>query len=97
MSFDKLFHAGVFTVLVFLLARGFKKQHRFGYLHRFPGKAAAIFGVCYGFALEMIQGLFIVNRTADPLDMVANTIGFIVGLFAFYLFFYKLKSKKTSP
>ena len=42
-----------------------------------------VFGavVCFGFTLEILQYLLNPNRTYDTLDVIANTIGAIIGTF----------------
>jgi VanZ family protein len=42
-----------------------------------------VFGaaVCFGFMLEILQYLLNPNRTYDTLDVMANTIGAIIGTF----------------
>lgn len=89
-SWDKLVHLGVFAVLVALCMFGFLKQYRFSVL-RFNA-ATASFLICmpYGLLLEIIQGLWLVDRYFDIYDVVANTIGCVFGIFIYKFVQHKL-------
>ena len=39
----------------------------------------------YGIIIEVLQGSFVANRTQDYWDVVANTIGILVGIVLFYI------------
>jgi VanZ family protein len=84
LTFDKFAHFFVFAVLVFLLTIGLIKQHTYIWLRFKAGKMALISGITYGFLLEFIQS-FIPDRTFDPRDLLANTIGCFLGSFLFYM------------
>ena len=47
---------------------------------------ATIAGLAFSTAIEMIQFLFFVQRTASVLDVLANTLGALVGAAAFMVF-----------
>lgn len=70
---DKWVHLGFFAVLVWLWARGLKISGRKSMA------LLAITAVLYGLTVEVIQHQFIVNRSFDLLDLVADTAGIIVG------------------
>lgn len=75
-----------YTILVFLLARGFIKQTalKFALLH--SAGTALSFGIIYGGLIEIYQGCFIVNRHGDWFDFIANTIGCYIGMKVFLKF-----------
>lgn len=76
---DKWVHVGLFTVLVSLssLPWIFRPMER-STLHRlFIGIALAF--VAYGIAIEFIQGRFIPHRTFGVDDMVADSVGCLIG------------------
>ena len=78
--FDKLAHISVFAVfglLWFLVA--FKK-----------GQAQKIVWVFtlltfYGIVIETFQGLFVISRNFDLLDILANTLGLLLGMAIYFL------------
>ncbi len=89
--FDKIVHAGIFAPLAFLMARGLFKHYK-------PNAKAGnffyitfIFSVLYGGLIEYLQN-FIPGRSSEMLDLAANTIGVLIGLWIFYFF----KSRKNN-
>ena len=84
LTFDKFAHFFVFAVLVFLLIIGLTKQHTYVSLRFKATKMSLIIGIGYGLFLELLQS-FIPDRTFDPVDMLANTIGCFLGSFLFYM------------
>ena len=77
--FDKIVHFGLFTVLICLFAYPFNKfaianKKRLNWFFLF-----SIIGVVYGISIEFIQKYYIPNRSFDLFDIVADTIGCIVG------------------
>ncbi len=89
LEFDKFVHAGLFFVLVALLAKGFSMQDTVPSLKRFPLPSAFVICVTYGGALELMQGAFFSERTADIYDFIANSFGSVVG----WLLFSRLDRK----
>ncbi len=82
---DKLYHASAYFVFVIL---------SFNYLKKIEVKKAVliamVFSVFYGIIIEVLQHVLNTNRTFDILDIVANTIGVILGYFIIQ-YFNKLK------
>ena len=78
-SVDKLVHAGVFAVLVILLVRAVRSHH--GEVDLRSRGILLWIGACiaYGGALEIMQGTFFIQRTADLLDFIANGTGCLLG------------------
>lgn len=84
--FDKIIHGivYVFFMIVWL-----------PYAIKAKGESKEIYWVVslvifiYGIIIEVLQGNFVTNRTQDYWDIVANTIGIVVGMVLFY------KIKKT--
>ena len=72
VGFDKVVHAGLFTVWIIL------------WLLVFPGKTGLLIalGVAYGVGLEFYQQLLPFDRTFDWWDAVADAAGVLLG----YLF-----------
>lgn len=75
LSFDKWVHAGIFFILVILLVRGFRLQQRAAYFRRQAPFMAAGLAIPYGGLLEIMQGTFFSERSADFYDFIANSFG----------------------
>lgn len=76
LSFDKFVHAGVFFILVSLLHISVTAHQQKQQLVYFW------FGlsVLYGGALEIMQATVFSDRSADWLDMIANSVGCVMAL-----------------
>ncbi len=88
ISVDKLVHAFVYAVLVFFMIIGFQKQHTYLKLRLMSIRLAIAIGTAYGVLIEIIQ-MLLPNRYFALDDMVANTIGAVVGS-VFFFIVYKL-------
>jgi VanZ family protein len=89
---DKLAHFGAFAGLAILLCVSvacFRRMSAASY--------AAILGLigCYGIVDELTQ-LLVKNRTADPLDWLADMCGVIVGTLIFAVGTRLLRSSKNA-
>jgi VanZ family protein len=76
ISFDKLVHTAMFSILTFLLLLAERSQFNSFKLNAFILEAAVMFGVL----METMQTAIFINRFGEWVDMVANTIGAILGL-----------------
>jgi hypothetical protein len=76
LSFDKLVHASVFFILVSLLQISVSANQQN------PKLVYLWFGlsVLYGGSLEIMQATVFSDRSADWLDMIANTFGCVMAL-----------------
>ncbi|HEU4469690.1 MAG TPA: VanZ family protein [Flavisolibacter sp.] len=72
--FDKWVHAGFFAALFFLWRAAFEWNMNKPDLTLF----SCLF--IYAVAVEVIQHYFVVNRSFDLLDIVADTAGSLIGL-----------------
>ncbi len=90
-SFDKFAHIGVYILLVWLWLRAILQSHDIDQKIFFK-KSSLVFWTTVGFGvvLEFMQGAWITDRYFDQLDIVANTIGCLAGVFAYRLFDHKL-------
>lgn len=89
-SFDKLFHTAIFGCLAFQLMIGLKKQYTFKRLRYQAVPFTIVFSVCYGFLMELLQGLILRDRSFDMLDAIANTVGILIGWILFEWIFFKI-------
>ena len=88
LTFDKLAHIGIFTILAFLMIIGFIKQSDYMILRMHPVRASIIIAVSYGLIIEGIQS-FIPGREVELNDIIANTLGSLIGSVLFFVI-YKL-------
>jgi VanZ family protein len=88
ISIDKLAHAFVFMVLVFLMIVGFRKQYRFPAFRTKATTYALLISGAYALILEFMQ-FFSSARTVDIQDALANLTGCLLGYLIFWLV-YKL-------
>jgi VanZ family protein len=86
LSFDKVAHFFVFSVLCLLLIIGFTKQYSFKFIKYNSQKIAVSFSVLYGLLIELGQSL-VPGRGLEYADLLANTIGAITGWLIFYLIY----------
>lgn len=81
-NLDKLVHFSLYAMLCFLLISGLIKQTSLPALRCFSCSFSFLFCSAYGGILELIQHYFIVDRTGDWLDFVANSsAAFLVSIF----------------
>ena len=70
---DKWIHVTLFAILIFL------------WLKAFPGYSSRLYilllvsAILYGILIELSQELFVVNRSMDVFDILADTAGVIAG------------------
>lgn len=78
---DKLIHAIIFMIGVYLFAITLKEPQKIQFL-----RYIVISFIAYGLLLEVLQGLVFVERSADILDWLADTIGVFLGVWIFKKF-----------
>jgi len=71
--FDKWVHIGLFAIMVVLWCWGLQQKMQRHYL-LVPAAALA-----YGIGMEFIQQHFVVNRSFDTGDIIADAIGCLTG------------------
>jgi VanZ family protein len=79
LAVDKWVHAGIFFVLVILLMRGMKFTYRHA-SHMTVALSTLAIAILYGGLLEIMQGTFFADRSADPYDFIANSFGALCGV-----------------
>jgi VanZ family protein len=78
---DKFIHATLFLVGFYLFAIALVGQQKKGII-----RYIVIAFIAYGLVLEVLQGLFFFERSADVLDWLADTVGVFLGLWVFKKF-----------
>lgn len=78
---DKWVHIGLFFLMVFLWCRFV--HNAYSYLNNMMRAFIIITGIAtiYGIGMEFVQLYWIPNRSFDPGDIVADTVGALAGLF----------------
>lgn len=84
-EFDKFAHIGVYGLLTFLAAATRQEQFSSPVSRSSIGVRVWIVIVLYGVLIECVQGAWIPGRHFDVLDIMANIIGSILGLFAYII------------
>lgn len=87
--FDKLVHAGIFGMFVWLWCR-------FIYLKKPATRLLKTFiyitllGIVFGYGMELVQKYLVINRDYDWWDVVADAVGCVIGLvFSWYVYIKK--------
>ena len=81
---DKVFHVVIFAVLSFLYKATFSRQ-AFG--------RCFLILILYGIATELAQEYMHLGRSGDPLDLLADAIGIVLGYRAMRLLAHKLMQR----
>lgn len=79
---DKVIHAVVFAVFTFLLSYGFLMQKKV-LLGRYPYTFSFLIGVLYSIITEWIQLRFVIARSGELLDLLADMTGCLAGIVLF--------------
>ena len=82
---DKALHAFLFGLLAYCMMIGFLKQYQYYSLARYAQWYTLIICLSYGVFLEVIQDLFLVDRSFEWLDIAADSVGTLVGYGFFVL------------
>ena len=90
LPFDKVVHVFLYLVLVFLLCVGFTKQNTLPFLHFRPILSALVISAIYGMIIEVSQTAFMLNRSFEVYDVLANFIGSAFGSAVFTIIYYKI-------
>lgn len=83
LSFDSFAHAFMFCVLCFLMIVGLSKQFTFPRLKDYAIRASLLISTLFGITIELTQHFFVYGRQGDIIDVLANTIGCLLGIVLF--------------
>ena len=73
ISFDKWIHIGLFGILIYLWSRAINAKGKKAFLLIFSA-------IVYGYLVEVCQDQWVVNRSFDWGDLVADFIGSVAGI-----------------
>lgn len=82
-SFDSFAHAFLFGILTFLMIVGLTKQFTYLRLRHYAIRTSLFASFMFGIFIELLQHFFIYGRQGDILDVIANTIGCLLGIVLF--------------
>ncbi|WP_212001410.1 VanZ family protein [Chitinophaga sp. HK235] len=93
IHFDKFVHFGLFGGIVLFLSMGvyWQKKH----ISAFTLLLFIVIAAVYGFIIELIQKYWVVGRSFDLYDALADTLGAVAGVIVFKIIlrlFYKQKA-----
>jgi hypothetical protein len=80
LNLDKPVHAVLFGVLLVLLVQGFRTARSQAFRPARPLLVAFVLTVAYGALTEWMQQLEALGRHGDLNDLVANTVGALLGM-----------------
>ncbi|MFP5043047.1 VanZ family protein [Parasediminibacterium sp. JCM 36343] len=89
IDMDKIVHVSLFVTIICLWCFPFKKSPMPAKKKIIWFSFIAVLGVCYGVSIEYIQKYFIVGRSFDLYDILADSIGCIIGYFLALKFLLK--------
>lgn len=89
---DKIAHFILFGALCWSLLYGFKNQTSYAGLAKAYSVYALLFGIAYGFFIEVCQHTFITSRSFELADVAADTVGVLI----FRMIYLKIHSKITT-
>lgn len=81
LSFDKFVHAALFFILYFLFIKSYIKAGNSAGIRNSILITFAIACIVYGGILEILQGTFFIDRSADVSDFIANSFGVFASCF----------------
>jgi hypothetical protein len=79
---DKIIHTGLFTVQSFLMIKLFQRIRQLEKLSNWKLGIAILLCIILGVFVEIMQN-FIPDRSFEPMDLVCNIIGILLGLASF--------------
>ena len=84
---DLVVHFFFYSVFNLLLIVGNIQQEKFIFLRSRPVMAAFFISIMYGLLIELLQGTVFVSRGAELADVVANSVGSVVGWVLFLIIY----------
>ena len=93
MGLDKVAHLCMYAVFAFLCLWGYRKQFisKGIQYRRKVILLAVVISIAYGGLTELMQEYLVPSRIGDWVDFAADTVGTLVGVGIFYLFYREKK------
>ena len=93
LGLDKVVHIGMYATFAFLCIWGYRDQFvSKGKPYRTKALIiTAVISILYGGLTELMQEYLVPTRTGDKFDFVADSIGTLLGISVFGIFFRKKK------
>ncbi|MFN7099733.1 MAG: VanZ family protein [Flavobacterium sp.] len=82
---DKVVHAFFYFVLTFLVQLNWKVNN-LNWSSRTQAVVSVVVTILFGVLIEILQETCTASRHADVLDVIANSIGALLSVFAFKLY-----------
>ncbi len=76
--FDKWVHVGIFSILCFLFSIPFVHFSINNLQKKYWFVLILLMGILYGILMEFVQKYWVINRSFDEMDMVADAIGSVL-------------------
>jgi VanZ family protein len=89
LSFDKIAHAVLYSILSFQIMRSCIRQYANWNLRYYAPRVAIAICIVYGAAIEIYQETVLTDRHGEWMDMISNVIGTIFGVWIFRMIFYQ--------
>jgi VanZ family protein len=89
INFDKLVHFGIFSVQVFLTCWGYRGRNPDTLSPTIPFLLFTSLAIVFGVVIEFLQDGYIPNRSFQVGDIVADTLGSVIGCWISVMSFYK--------
>lgn len=87
---DKIFHIAIYGILFVVWAMSCKVDRNRRYLLW----TIVVLLTLYGIIIELIQGEWIESRTSDIWDVIANSVGILLGMVIFHKLISRIELKK---
>ena len=93
VGMDKVVHVLMYAVFAFACLWGYRKQYvNNGKTYKTKALLlAAIISIAYGGLTELMQEYLVPTRTGDRFDFLADTVGTLLGVGFFWLFYRRKK------
>ena len=89
---DLFIHFTFYGILALLNMIGFNKQRRWSLPRMKSIELALGGGILLGIIIEVFQGMVFASRSAEVMDVVANSVGSLAGVLIFFLIYGKVKT-----
>lgn len=88
LTFDKAMHIFMYGVLSFRTMMAASKQHTYYWMRHSAAIFTFIIVTAFGGFIEIIQETLLTDRYGDWVDLLANVIGTMLGIYVFRMVFY---------